>query len=298
MEIGAKIKRLRTAKMMTQTQLAGHQITRNMLSQIENGTASPSLSTVMYIAERLNVPAGFLLAEGDDEFVYRKMNAMGNIKRAYRAGDFRICRDICIHEVEQADDEIQLILAECTFAIAKEEFQNGHLHAACRYFDEAIDYADQTMYCADHIRVIAFGYFTYMHDISLTLYSEQLDLSDRARRWESVSCSDEFCRYVGAISAEEQYAREYVRQYPGKEHALARHVEALLAMRSEDYTDAIRRLQAILNGDESIPEPVIYSIFENLEVCCRESGDYKGAYEYANNKVGMLDRLLTESGVG
>ena len=39
----------------------------------------------------------------------------------------------------------------------------------------------------------------------------------------------------------------------------------------------------------------MYSIFENLEVCYREIGDYKGAYDYANNKVGMLDRLLTES---
>ena len=192
MEIGAKIKKLRTSKMMTQAELAGHHITRNMLSQIENGTALPSLSTVAYIAERLNVPAGFLLAEGDDEFIYRKMNAMGNIKRAYRAGDFRICRDICLNAVDEADDEIHLILAECALAIAREEFQNGHLHAACRYFDEAIDYADETMYYADHIRVIAFGYFTYMHNISSTLYSEQLDLNDRVLLRESTSCNDEF----------------------------------------------------------------------------------------------------------
>ena len=295
MEIGAKIKKLRTSKMMTQSELAGHHITRNMLSQIENGSASPSLSTVIYIAERLNVPAGFLLAEGDDEFVYRKMNAMGNIKRAYRAGDYRICRDICLNELETADDEIHLILAECTFAIAREEFQNGRLHAACRYFDEAIDYAERTIYHADHIRVSAFGYFTYMHSISLTLYSEQLDLNDRAKRWESMFCSDEFCRYVGAIKAEERFAAEFVKQYPGPEHVLARHVEALMAMRTGDYPEAILQLQALLNGDAPIPEPILYTIFENLDVCCRESGDYKSAYEYANNKVGMLDHLLTES---
>jgi len=295
MEIGAKIKKLRTSKLMTQSELAGHHITRNMLSQIENGSASPSLSTVMYIAERLNVPAGFLLAEGDDEFVYRKMNAMGNIKRAFRAGDYRICRDICQNELETADDEIHLILAECAFAIAREEFQNGRLHAACRYFDEAIDYADKTIYYADHIRVSAFGYFTYMHNISLTLYSETLDLNDRAKRWEAMSCSDEFCRYVGALEAEDQFATEFVKQYPGSEHVLARHVEALMAMHTGDYLEAVLRLQALLNGDAPIPEPILYKIFENLEICCRESGDYKSAYEYANNKVGMLDHLLTES---
>jgi transcriptional regulator with XRE-family HTH domain len=59
MEIGSKIKKLRTAKLMTQAELAGPQITRNMLSQIENGSALPSLSTIVYIAERLNVPQVF-----------------------------------------------------------------------------------------------------------------------------------------------------------------------------------------------------------------------------------------------
>lgn len=295
MEIGAKIKKLRTAKLMTQAELAGPQITRNMLSQIENGAALPSLSTIVYIAERLNVPAGFLLAEGDDEFIYRKMNAMGNIKRAFQAGDYRICRDICLNALDEADDEIHLILAECALSIAREEFQNGHLHTACRFFDEAIDYADKTMYHTNHIRILSFAYFTYMHEISLTLYSDQLDLSDPNQLWEAMVYNDEFCQYLAAIQEEEHFATEYIKRYPDREHVLARHVEAMMAMRIGDYEDAMRRLQAILNGNTSIPEPVVYTIFENLEICCRESGDYKGAYEYAHNKVGMLDHLLTES---
>ncbi len=295
MEIGAKIKKLRTSKLMTQAELAGPQITRNMLSQIENGSALPSLSTVVYIAERLNVPAGFLLAEGDDEFIYRKMNAMGNIKRAYRAGDYRICRDICLNALDEADDEIHMILAECALSIAREEFQNGHLHTACHFFDEAIDYADKTMYYTDHIRILSFAYFTYMHGISLTLYSDQLDLSDSNLLWEAMVYNDEFCRYLAAVQEEEKFAADYIKRYPNREHVLARHVEAMISMRMGDYEDAIRRLQAILNGNISIPEPVVYTIFENLEICCREIGDYKGAYEYANNKVGMLDHLLTES---
>lgn len=72
MNIGERIRALRNAKMMTQTELAGKQITRNMLSRIENGSALPSLSTIMYLAARLGVPAGFLLAEEGDEFYYKK----------------------------------------------------------------------------------------------------------------------------------------------------------------------------------------------------------------------------------
>ncbi len=40
MTIGEKIKKIRTAKLMTQSELAGSEITRNMLSRIENGFAS------------------------------------------------------------------------------------------------------------------------------------------------------------------------------------------------------------------------------------------------------------------
>ena len=42
-KIGEKIKALRISKRMTQSELAGDQITRNMLSLIENGSALPSL---------------------------------------------------------------------------------------------------------------------------------------------------------------------------------------------------------------------------------------------------------------
>ena len=72
MKIGEKIKKLRTAKLMTQSELAGSEITRNMLSRIENGAALPSLGTILYIASRLNVSPGFLISEGSDEDIYYK----------------------------------------------------------------------------------------------------------------------------------------------------------------------------------------------------------------------------------
>ena len=92
MNIGEKIKKLRSEKMMTQSELAGTEITRNMLSRIENGAAQPSLWTVRYIASRLNVSPGFLLSEGSDEEIYLKYNEITNIKKAYMTEDYRICR--------------------------------------------------------------------------------------------------------------------------------------------------------------------------------------------------------------
>ena len=56
MTIGEKIKHYRLKQGLTQSQLAGNFITRNMLSQIENGTANPSLATIEYLTKKLSLP--------------------------------------------------------------------------------------------------------------------------------------------------------------------------------------------------------------------------------------------------
>jgi len=196
-KLGEKIRELRVAKLMTQAELAGTQITRNMLSCIENGSAQPSLSTILYIATRLNVPAGFLLAEEGDELVYRKMNSFANIKRAYTAGDWWGCRSLCVSACPEPDDEICLLLADCDTEIAILEFWSGRLRAACRLFDEAIEYAEKTMYSAPHVSAKARTYFRYMRRLSPTLYSEVLDEDAED---ETVWVSD-FAKYVDALEA-------------------------------------------------------------------------------------------------
>ena len=175
MNIGERIRELRISKLMTQAELAGDRITRNMLSCIENGTANPSLSTILYIAGRLNVPAGFLLAEGGDEIVYRKISNLSNIKRAYTAGDLRGCRSLCISGCPEPDDEINLLLANCDLGIAREEFESGRLRSSCRFFDEALGYAEKTIYPTEAVEATARLYFRYMERISHTLYSDMLD---------------------------------------------------------------------------------------------------------------------------
>ncbi|WP_242282083.1 helix-turn-helix transcriptional regulator [Bacillus cereus group sp. BfR-BA-01346] len=67
--LGEKIKALRKEKKLTQTELAGSELTKSMLSQIENGKATPSMKTLQYIAEKLGCETSFLLEEDDDEIL-------------------------------------------------------------------------------------------------------------------------------------------------------------------------------------------------------------------------------------
>ncbi|WP_270392707.1 helix-turn-helix domain-containing protein [Bacillus paranthracis] len=67
--LGEKIKALRKEKKLTQTELAGSELTKSMLSQIENGKATPSMKTLQYIAEKLECEPSFLLEEDAGKIV-------------------------------------------------------------------------------------------------------------------------------------------------------------------------------------------------------------------------------------
>ncbi|MCM3736594.1 helix-turn-helix domain-containing protein [Bacillus cytotoxicus] len=65
--LGEKIRTLRKEKKLTQSELAGTELTKSMLSQIENGKATPSMKTLHYLADKLGCDASFLLEEDANE---------------------------------------------------------------------------------------------------------------------------------------------------------------------------------------------------------------------------------------
>lgn len=63
MTLGKKVKQARLEKKLTQKELAGDFITRNMLSQIENDLATPSIRTMEYLAKKLDKSVGYFIGE-------------------------------------------------------------------------------------------------------------------------------------------------------------------------------------------------------------------------------------------
>ena len=291
MNIGEKIKNLRMSKMITQQELAGDFITRNMLSRIEHGAALPSLPTVMYLASRLNVPAGFLLAEEENEFLYQKIRYMPNIRRAFQMDDYRICRELCASLLSESDDEIALLMAECALGLAKQEFFAGNLHNACYWFDSALRDADNTAYNTMHITAPAIVYFRYLRSISPSLASYEAENLLPGER-DFAAWQDTFCRYVLIM---EQMSQHRLEGNTPLERQLALHVQATVLLKQGDYAAAYELLGRIL-ADEQAPVPVLlYGVLQDMETCCKALDDYKGAYEHALHKLSVQERLLTES---
>lgn len=63
MHLGERLKNARIEAGLSQKQLCGDRITRNMLSLIEHGSATPSMDTLQYLSQRLGKSVSYFLGE-------------------------------------------------------------------------------------------------------------------------------------------------------------------------------------------------------------------------------------------
>src|ERR671930_2772382 len=60
LRLGERLRQLRVAAGMTQTELAGDRFSKEYVSQIERGKTRPTRETIKWLAEQLGVDAGYL----------------------------------------------------------------------------------------------------------------------------------------------------------------------------------------------------------------------------------------------
>ena len=87
MDLGQRLKNARLECGLSQRQLCGDMITRNMLSQIESGKARPSMDTLRYLASQLGKPMGYFLEE--DAVLSPNQKLMAEARAAYEKGQYR-----------------------------------------------------------------------------------------------------------------------------------------------------------------------------------------------------------------
>ena len=130
MTLGEKIRDCRREMHLTQQALAEGIVTRNMLSQIENGTAQPSLDTLTAFASRLDVPVGRLLGEENDPFLFRKATMMPHLFKLMRAGKYAECLSRADMLFGERDDDEPLLHARQGKPVLETELR---LAAFCRH---------------------------------------------------------------------------------------------------------------------------------------------------------------------
>lgn len=138
MSIGRRILEARQEKGLSQRELAGENITRNMLSALEHDKAKPSLDTLCYLAQTLDKPVGYFLEE-DVPLPADGYDLLCKARQRCDAGDYRGCLGLLgkIPEGEVLAREAAVMKTHALIALAEQAIVDRRLPYARELLDQA-----------------------------------------------------------------------------------------------------------------------------------------------------------------
>lgn len=261
MGLGEKLRQARLEAGLSQRQLCAGVVTRNMLSQIENGTARPSMDTLKALAARLGKPVSFFLEE--QTVTSPNTACMASARAAAQAGDWDSCRvwlDTFLFPDETFQEEYALLRHRCLLALAQTALEQGKAPYARELLTQAGSLTG--LYLTDAARreeVLLLGQMDPLQAAA------QLPPDDRPLllRAEAALLSGDGAKCVAILQAVQD---ETSPQY----HLLLG--QGLFT--SKNWEKAAQHLTHV---EEFAPKTVV----PLLEDCYRELGDYRLAYFYA-----------------
>lgn len=281
--IGEKIRALRIQKKMTQAELAGSFITRNMLSQIENGVAMPSVPTVLELAERLDVPASYFFSDAGTLDDYRKIGALDKIKKLYAAKEYEKCLGK-LRELSIFDDETEMLYAWASLSCGIEKYRAGYLKSARSYFEEALTHSQKSLYGNPALSDTA---AQYLDAVAWIRAGEKAPYprTERDTAAELGVLAD--LSYIQAVAGERE-TFEYGTAFP----MYADHLKARADMQKGNYRTAAQSLKELVARDGEKRYAVMkYYALHDLESCSSREGDYNCAYECASAGRALAEKM-------
>ena len=266
MELGEKLRRARLEAGLSQRQLCGEGITRNMLSLIENGTARPSMKTLQYLAQRLGKSVSYFLEE--DAVVSPNQALMAQVRQLYDAGQYaRAAEELTSYQgPDEVYDREQALLWVLTYlAMAEKALEEGRKP----YARELLQKSDRPVaYCQEALqrrRVLLLGR-AGQEGVCAQLPSADEELMLRAR--EAFSQGN-MTRTAALLEAMEQQDSPQWQILRGDVWAAGK-----------VYEEAARCFH---QAEAAMPKETA----ARLELCYRELQDYRRAYEYACLQRGL-----------
>ncbi len=252
MELGEKIRAARLEAGLSQRQLCGDTITRNMLSQIENGAARPSMDTLQVLAARLHKTVGFFLEEGascNEELMQKlRLAEADQVKDLLK--DYISPDPVFDRERYFLESKAYLELAQKALADGK----NGYAQALLEKAEKA---GEKT---------------PYFSKMPLLLLSYEADPS----RAESL------CRQLPDNSGLMQMRAEGALQ-EGKWDLALSYLKLIPTLTNRGHFlrgEAWLGLGEYEKAAQSYLESQM-PVYDRLELCYKELGDFQKAYEYA-----------------
>lgn len=287
MTLGQKIRQLRIDKGLTQKELVGEHITRNMLSKIENDSATPSVRTLEYLASRLGVSAGYFMTDFSHSDG-TSPDGLDEMRAAYREGRYQDCITLLESAKTQGTtDEGYLLHALSALGAAHEAVSAGDTASAREYADAADYYNKEGLYYSAAIDAemsLILSECALMTDISE--FEQNAREYERAVKGVSFSLRFDLARaeYLLRTGETELASKILDAIVPTDEHSVIklRYLEGLKQMYCGDQESARTILHEVETRAGAVLLPSVYAA---LERCCRELEDYKEAYKYASMQL-------------
>lgn len=255
MELGEKLRQARLEAGKSQREVCGETITRNMLSLIEHGTAKPSMATLQYLAAQLGRPVSFFL----DEEVTASPNQqiMAAARKLYDDGDFARAAETL--EGYRGPDELfdrekGLLLALSRLGWAEALMKTGRGPYALDILEHT---ATAGLYLESALENRRLELLSAFRQVTLP----GLDRALLARAEQALKDGNEDRAGQLLEAAEDRTAPKW-NLLRGRAY-----------LRQKDYA---RAAQCLHLAEGAYPD-----VAADLEICWRELGDYKQAYEYA-----------------
>lgn len=259
MTLGEKLRAARLEAGLSQRQLCEDFITRNMLSQIENGVASPSMATLAALASRLGKPMSWFLGE---EARTGNSAVMARARECYDRQDYRDTLDTLKAYQEPDGDfdrERGLLQALSLLALGEQALADGRKGLAREYLSRAEPWI-ASGYCREELgirRLLLLGRLGEPVGEALPDVDDVLLLkAEEALKAENPARAQEILEAAGTREPRWQLLRG----------------RCCLAL--QDWQGAA---QALSLAEGAFPEEAV----PLLEETYRQMGDYRRAYEYA-----------------
>ncbi len=273
MNIGKKIRSLRIQRGLTQKELAGGEITRNMLSRIENGAAYPSIGSLLYLAERLEVSPAYFF----DESEKTQSEIESTLCSYYNEGEYEKC--ITAGSVLPAS-EAGNILAQCYLNIAVSDFMQMKFKSARESLILAKEQCESAADITDTL------YNTVMcllklHNVSFDTGLETLS-SDLLPSYKAMAANYYMFLLSNAASCTDE-------DELSKNSIYGLHISAKAEIAAGNHKAAVEILKLAKDKfTPSTPPALMYMIANDLEESALKTDNYKDAYDAARlkNSVG------------
>lgn len=283
--IGRRIRQLRISAGLTQEKLCDGFITRNMLSRIETGNACPSLDTLLYFAEKLKVsPAYFLCLDEGEREQFDKISRVKDARALYSAGRYDKCAAMLRGE---RDDEEALMLSLSEGKLAVSALDKSAVGSAVSHIERAREALYDTVYMQSELS----AELTLLRAVCGAVCGEAVPSSKDVAGTSFVlmgAVRHNFLLGVALFAENDKSASSVARLLPEKSFYRTC-LEAAGLIEDGRCDEALVLLDSAHKGSHGAL--CSFFIYEKLEACCRELGDFKAAYEASVGRRALIENF-------